>query len=223
MEPKMNISLTPKLKEFVEQKVRDGLYEDPSDVVRHALRTLQERERLLPITRFPETQDIDALVILVLMNATKDMDEDLKMIMAEVKAMTAAKAKLRELITRVNRDVANNAGQRESKRPLTFTSGGMGSERAYHNAQTPFPDPNAESGVKLVQSDLHRAKIDSVEILESIRDELKGKLDGMNEISEMTSLRLQMIMDRRSKFMSTLSNIMKKISRTQDTLAENLK
>jgi hypothetical protein len=36
----------------------------------------------------------------------------------------------------------------------------------------------------------------------------------MNELSEMTSLRLQMMMDRRSKFISTLSNIMKKISTT---------
>jgi hypothetical protein len=54
-------------------------------------------------------------------------------------------------------------------------------------------------------------------------DELKGKLDGMNEMSEMTSLRLQMAMDRRSKFISTLSNIMKKISTTQDTLTQNIK
>jgi len=49
------------------------------------------------------------------------------------------------------------------------------------------------------------------------------KLDGMNEMSEMTSLRLQMTMDRRNKFISTLSNIMKKISTTQDMLVQNLK
>ncbi len=45
----------------------------------------------------------------------------------------------------------------------------------------------------------------------------------MNEMSEMTSLRLQMAMDRRSKLVSTLSNVMKKISETQDTLVQNLK
>jgi hypothetical protein len=44
-----------------------------------------------------------------------------------------------------------------------------------------------------------------------------------NEMSEMISMRLQMTMDRRSKFISTLSNIMKKISTTQDTLVQNLK
>jgi hypothetical protein len=56
-----------------------------------------------------------------------------------------------------------------------------------------------------------------------ITEDVKGKLDSMNEISEMTSLKLQMMMDRRSKFISTLSNIMKKISSTQDTLVQNLK
>lgn len=53
-------------------------------------------------------------------------------------------------------------------------------------------------------------------------NELK-KLDSMNEMSEMNSLRLQMTIDRRSKFISTLSNIMKKISTTQDTLVQNIK
>jgi hypothetical protein len=60
-------------------------------------------------------------------------------------------------------------------------------------------------------------------LLEQTAESMKGKIDGMNEMSEMASLRLQMMMDRRSKFISTLSNIMKKISTTQDSLVENLK
>ncbi len=59
--------------------------------------------------------------------------------------------------------------------------------------------------------------------LKNLLDDLKGKLDGMNEMSEMTSLRLQMTMDRRSKFISTLSQTMKKISTTQDILVQNIK
>ncbi len=57
----------------------------------------------------------------------------------------------------------------------------------------------------------------------SVPDELKGKLDGMNEMSEMTSLRLQMMMERRSTFISTLRNIMKKIATTQESLVQNIK
>lgn len=55
------------------------------------------------------------------------------------------------------------------------------------------------------------------------RDELKGKLDSLNEMSQVNSLRLQMLMDRRSKFLNIVNNIMKKISSTQDTLVQNLK
>ncbi len=39
----------------------------------------------------------------------------------------------------------------------------------------------------------------------------------------MTSLRLQMAMDRRSRLLQTLSNIMKKISSTDDGLVQNMK
>ena len=49
------------------------------------------------------------------------------------------------------------------------------------------------------------------------------KLQDMGELSEMDSLRLQMTMDRRSKFISTLSQMMKKVSSTQDTLVQNIK
>jgi hypothetical protein len=59
---------------------------------------------------------------------------------------------------------------------------------------------------------------------DTFEDSAKSQqLDGMNEMSEMTSLRLQMTMDRRSKFISTLSQMMKKISTTQDTLVQNMK
>lgn len=41
--------------------------------------------------------------------------------------------------------------------------------------------------------------------------------------AEMTSLRLQMMMDRRSKFMMILSNIMKKAAETEGALIQNIK
>lgn len=41
----MNISLTPKLEELVKQKVETGLYNSASEVIREALRLLDERDR----------------------------------------------------------------------------------------------------------------------------------------------------------------------------------
>jgi hypothetical protein len=54
-------------------------------------------------------------------------------------------------------------------------------------------------------------------------DKVKGDVDAMSELGEMESLKLQMAMDRRSKLMSTLSNIMKKIADTQKSIVQNLK
>jgi hypothetical protein len=51
----------------------------------------------------------------------------------------------------------------------------------------------------------------------------KSDLDKLSEIGETESLRLQMVMDRLSKMMSTLSNILKKISDTAQSITQNLK
>ena len=42
----MNISLTPHLEELVKRKVDSGLYVSASEVMREALRLLEERDRL---------------------------------------------------------------------------------------------------------------------------------------------------------------------------------
>lgn len=48
-------------------------------------------------------------------------------------------------------------------------------------------------------------------------------LDALSELSSTESLRLQMAMDRLSKMMSTLSNLLKKISDTASAITQNLK
>jgi hypothetical protein len=54
-------------------------------------------------------------------------------------------------------------------------------------------------------------------------DALLGDLDSLREMSEMESLRLQMMMDRLSKMMTTLSNVMKKTSDINGELVQNIK
>jgi antitoxin ParD1/3/4 len=43
----MNINLTPQLEELVRQKVASGLYTSASEVVREALRLMDEKDRVL--------------------------------------------------------------------------------------------------------------------------------------------------------------------------------
>ena len=42
----MNVSLTPQLEELVQKKVKSGRYNSASEVIREALRLLEEQDRL---------------------------------------------------------------------------------------------------------------------------------------------------------------------------------
>lgn len=53
--------------------------------------------------------------------------------------------------------------------------------------------------------------------------QVKSDLDTMSEMGETESLRLQMAMDRMSKMMETLSNVLKKISDTQKAIVQNIR
>jgi Skp family chaperone for outer membrane proteins len=79
-----------------------------------------------------------------------------------------------------------------------------------------------DSRMQAVQAEIQRAQTD-FENLRAIQNSLKSQLDNMNEISEMSSMRLQMAMDRRSKFMETLSNLLKKIDDTESAIVQNMK
>jgi len=52
---------------------------------------------------------------------------------------------------------------------------------------------------------------------------IQSGLDSQSEMGETESLRLQMAMDRLSKMTSTLSNVLKKISDTSDSITRNIK
>ncbi len=225
----------------MEKKVNEGSFKNAGGVVRDALRNLMEKDRIRRLTASglspwsPDPQgqtrtgigvgsDIGSLVFIVLMEAIKGTDTDLALIMGEIKAITATKQALRSVLSKVGRDVAANAGQVDGKPPLNLGSG-MGSTGAYYSFPMPVPDPGSSGGVGFVTVNLFpgSAPIATVAQLKSILGNLQADLDSMNEMSEITSLRLQMAMDRRSKLVDTLSNVMKKMSDTQETIVQNMK
>lgn len=63
----------------------------------------------------------------------------------------------------------------------------------------------------------------TMETMSDVITSLRADIDSMSEMGEMESLRLQMAMDRLSKLMSTLSNILKKMSDTSESIVRNLK
>lgn len=54
----MNVSLTPELEQYVQEKVSSGLYYSASEVIREGLRLLREREQLQQIRLQELRQDI---------------------------------------------------------------------------------------------------------------------------------------------------------------------
>jgi antitoxin ParD1/3/4 len=56
----MNISLTPELEAVVERRVRSGRYGSASEVVRDALRLLEERDRLRELRFLELRRDVAA-------------------------------------------------------------------------------------------------------------------------------------------------------------------
>ena len=193
-----------------------------------SLRAQAEREVAASFARLSQ-MDIAEAAFIVMIMATKDMDDDIHMIMVEIKAMNAAKQKLRELIKELNGWIS----QEMSKHP---GSEDIDNERVAGSKTTAYPLRRITLETK-TSPVLHLEYVKTPVIpplpprnpgltvsgLKSLLDNIKGNLDGMNEMSEATSLRLQMTMDRRSKFIETLSNIMKKIGTTQETLVQNIK
>lgn len=155
------------------------------------------------------SQDIEALVGLVMMQCAKDQQEDLKAIMAKVKALNEQKAKLKKMIASTNKQQAISAVQMDSINLLNRKTVAL--------QQQQNPDT-----IKLVRTTT-RVKTVSKAEQDALVDKLKNDLNSMSEMGEMESLRLQMAMDRMSKMMSTLSNILKKISKTADDIVQNLK
>jgi hypothetical protein len=67
------------------------------------------------------------------------------------------------------------------------------------------------------------AFIATYDAAKTLQETIKQQLDSKSEMGEMESMRLQMAMDRLSKLMSTLSNLLKKASETSQTITQNLK
>lgn len=76
---------------------------------------------------------------------------------------------------------------------------------------------------EVIRSDLSAGRITDRTGYQARLRELQGALDGLGRLSETQALQLQITMDRRSKLMATLSEIMKKVSQTSDTLVSNMK
>ncbi len=87
----MNVSLTPQLESFVKQKVSTGLYNSVSEVIREALRLLEEKEALKAMKLQALRADIQAGIDSLDKGEGKSLD------------INAIKTRGREIMTQKNK------------------------------------------------------------------------------------------------------------------------
>ena len=93
----MNVSLTPELENFVNEKVKSGLYNSASEVLRESLRLLKERDMLKEIQRNELRREI-MLGVDAIRNGeftTYQSEQDFERLADEIK--TAGRAKLAKI------------------------------------------------------------------------------------------------------------------------------
>jgi hypothetical protein len=173
-------------------------------------------------------QDIDVLVQLVMFELWESEEEALKEMLDEMHRMNKAKKKQREYINHLKKQKASAQSKmkKESKvllkQPLTASvqkkprsvqkSPKMASTR-YLMIRYPKTPNIAYKNTK----NMNPAEFDKYV------EEMEHKMGTLGGLSEELSLKLQLLMDRRAKIIQTLSNILKKISQTSDTLIANIK
>ena len=172
--------------------------------------------------------DVEALAFIVLMQAAKSAQEDIKGVMASVKAINATKAKMRETKEArqklaADKDIAR-LEQTESSPSLGAADIGeeTGGTRAGNNklSKKALDSLYRTIGFK---SRITQFNVRTRKDLDTQIAQIQKDMDGLSEMSETQSLRLQMAMDRMSKMMNTLSNLQKKISSSADSIINNLK
>ena len=154
--------------------------------------------------------DIMAIAFLVMLEAAKSAREDLKSIIDKVKEINEAKARLRRQLDALRSALDDSAAKGVA--PCLLADCNAAANALAHAAglrgeTSGYPLPVAP------------AKADLDAMLELLRKQ-EGEV---SEMGQMESLRLQMAMDRLSKIMSTLSNLLKKASETASGITSNLK
>lgn len=155
-------------------------------------------------------EDINAIVIYVLFEAAKGTQEDLKSHMAKFKAINSAKQKSGELVNKINND---SRGQKiDGASPCLVVDCNAASSALAHAAGLRDDARGYQLPANPTWADI-----------KAMTDRLAKDHDSLSEIGDLESLKLQKAMDRQSKIIRVLSNLLKKRSETASGIIQNLK
>jgi hypothetical protein len=164
------------------------------------------------------TLDIEAIIFFVLMQAVKSEQEELRAMLSKMKDINDQKKAIREALARLE----------EKKKPVTWVQ--LDSFMLLVNDQ-PFPQqvnpantvqPERTTSIDTSKKPRTNSPVTKAEI-DKVKEQLKSKLDSLRELGEKESMRIQALLDRMTTMINWLSNILKKISKAQNSIIQNLK
>jgi len=172
--------------------------------------------------------DVSKAAFLVMMEATRDMDDDIRMIMAEIKKMTKAKQKIRDLIKDLNQWISKEmskhitSAEDINNQPVSPSNTGHKSRmfKARKLFTPKYKVPYYKAPPMKPIPHLNRLPVKQLRQLLKVKNQ---ELKYLEKLFEAISLRLKLLMDRRAKLIQILANCHKKILASQDQLIDNLK
>lgn len=170
-----------------------------------SLADAEQAVRGQPAGRSLAAADVEAVALLVLVDATRRADHDLREAADDGKRTAAQKARLRALQARMGAAAPAPAIRRTPP------------------AVAPLAAPRARPVLltaSLSDKDVASASPDR---RTQMAADIQKDMDALNALSDQESLRLQAAMDRRAKLLETLAAILKKTAGTESAITGNLK
>jgi hypothetical protein len=162
----------------------------------------------------PDGKAGDLLTFFVVMDATRQLDIQEGDRMKEQEAIAVAQEKLRGLTGMIKEDLDENSDKDEADPCLAPECG-------------PFQQVlgDLENALDKCPTWIRISVREPQDIgdVRSLAKDVDYLSKTMKELSELTSVRLKAVVERRSNIISTLSKLMKKVSSTQDAVIQNIK
>jgi hypothetical protein len=176
----------------------------------------------------PSSTEIDALVQLVMFELWEAEEAALKEMLEEMHRMNQLKKRQREYINNLKKQRAS--AKKIARQEYETSKKQPAASRIQQQASIVKKPPKTAvtrqlriSYPKTPAITNKNAKNMTLVELDKYVEEKEQEMDSLGGLSEELSLKLQILMDRRSKIIQTLSTILKKISQTSDAIIANIK
>lgn len=170
--------------------------------------------------------EVDILSFHVLCQATIDLEDDIRLITTEIEAMNLTKQKLNELIYNFNEwieEKTKTSSQSTERESTEASEEELPPVLKEHESMEKTPNFNAEypRSPEIIYSRNPEEMILSE--LETELNRIKTALNSVHRTSETGVLALQKQLDQRSKFLQTLSDMVRRVLDIREDLIRNIK